>query len=113
MDTEMIDTTNMETMLAGLARRMMQMPMARQVMSFSDVWIKDFVDISRAYKVDALAIGGHMACKHFWALNKLLSDKVKEKTGVPTLRFEMDMMDKRFTSPAELKRIMDDFFATL
>ncbi len=112
MDTEMIDTTNMETMLAGLGRRMMQMPMARQVMSFSDVWIKDFVDISRAYKVDALAIGGHMACKHFWALNKLLSDKVKEKTGVPTLRFEMDMMDKRFTSPAELRRIMDDFFAT-
>jgi len=112
MDYAMIDTTNMETMIEGLAQRLMQVPMARQAMSWSDTWINDFVDVARAYKVDALAIGGHMACKHFWALNKLLTDKVKEKTGVPALRFEMDMMDKRFTSPAELKRIMDDFFAT-
>lgn len=108
-----VDTTNMETMLEGLAWRAMQMPMARQTMSFSDVWIQDFVDICRSFKVDALVLGGHMACKHFWALNKLLSDKVKKETGVPTLKFEMDMMDKRFTNPSELKRIMNDFFATL
>ncbi len=111
-DVGKVDTTNMETMIEGLAWRSMQMPMARQTMSFSDVWINDFVHICKAFKVDALIMGGHMACKHYWALNKLMSDKVKEKAGIPTLRFEFDMMDKRFTSPAELKRIMNDFFAT-
>ena len=110
--TGYVDTTSMETMIEGLAWRAMQMPMARQTMSFSDVWINDFVEICRAFKVDALILGGHMACKHYWALNKLLSDKVREETGIPTLRFEMDMMDKRFTNPSELRKIMNDFFAT-
>ena len=112
-DVGFVDTTNMETMLEGLAWRTMQMPMGRQTMGFSDVWINDFVTIVKAFKADALILGGHMACKHFWALNKLLSDKIREETGVPTLRFEMDMFDKRFTPPAELRRIMNEFFTTL
>ena len=64
-------------------------------MGFSDIWINDFVRIAKEFKVDAFMIGGHMACKHFWALNKLLTDKVKEEAGIPALRFEMDMFDKR------------------
>jgi len=112
-DVGLVDTTNVETMLKGLAWRTMQMPMGRQSMGFSDIWINDFVNIVKAYKADALILGGHVACKHYWALNKLLSDKVKEETGVPSLRFEMDMFDKRFTPPAELRRIMDEFFTTL
>lgn len=112
-DVGLVDTTDMETMLEGLAWRAMQMPMGRQSMGFADVWINDFVYVAKAYKADALILGGHMACKHFWALNKLLSDKVKEETGVPTLKFEMDMFDKRFTPPSELRRILTEFFTTL
>ena len=112
-DVGLVDTTNTETMIESLAWRMMQMPMGRQTMGFSDIWINDFVSIVKNYKADALILGGHMACKHFWALNKLLSDKIKEETGVPTLRFEMDMFDKRFTPPNELRRIMDEFFTTM
>ncbi|MBI4774491.1 MAG: 2-hydroxyacyl-CoA dehydratase [Deltaproteobacteria bacterium] len=112
-DVGLVDTTSMDTILEGLAWRTMQMPMGRQTMGFSDIWINDFVHVVKNFKADALILGGHMACKHFWALNKLLSDKVKEETGVPTLRFEMDMFDKRFTPPAELRRIMNEFFTTL
>jgi len=108
-----IDTTNMETMIEGLAWRLLQMPMGRQSMGFADVWINDHVTIIKEFKADALVLGGHMACKHFWALNKILSDKVKEETGVPTLRFEVDMFDKRFTPPSELRRIMEVFVTTL
>ena len=43
---------------------------------------------------------------------KLLSDKVKEETGVPTLRFEVDMFDKRFTPGPEMRRIMNEYFAS-
>ncbi|MEW6267583.1 MAG: 2-hydroxyacyl-CoA dehydratase family protein [Thermodesulfobacteriota bacterium] len=111
-DVGFVDTTNLETMLEGLAWRILQMPMGRQTMGFSDVWINDFVTIVQAFRADALILGGHMACKHFWALNKLLSDKIKAETGVPSLRFEMDMFDKRFTPPTELRRIMTEFFTT-
>ena len=112
-DVGFVDVSNMDTMLEGLAWRTLQMPMGRQVMGFSDVWINDFTNQVKSFKADALIMGGHMACKHFWALNKLMSDKVKEETGVPTLRFEMDMFDKRFTPPSELRRIMTEFFNTL
>jgi len=112
-DVGLVDTTNMETMLEGIAWRTLQMPMGRQSMGFSDIWINDFVYIVKAYEADVLVLGGHMACKHFWALNKLLSDKIREEAGVPTLRFEMDMFDKRFTPPSELRRIMNEFFSTL
>lgn len=112
-DVGYVDTTNLETMIEGIAWRIMNLPMGRQVMGFSDIWINDFVHLVKAYQADALIMGGHMACKHFWALNKLLSDKVKEETGVPTLRFEMDMFDKRFTPPSELRRIVTEFFDTL
>jgi len=108
-----VDTTSTESMIEGLAWRILQMPMGRQSMGFSDVWVDDFVRIVKEFSADALIIGGHMACKHFWALNKLLSDKVKEETGVPTLRFEMDMLDKRFTPSGELKRVMEEFLTTL
>ena len=112
-DVGLVDTSNTETMLEGIAWRTLQMPMGKQSMGFSDIWINDFLSIVKSFKADALILGGHMACKHFWALNKLLSDKIREEAGVPTLRFEMDMFDKRFTPPAELRRIMDEFFTTL
>ncbi len=111
-DIGLVDTSTVDTMIEGLAWRVMNMPMGRQTIGFSDIWINDFEHVSRKFKADALVMGGHMACKHFWALNKLLSDKVKEKTGIPSLRFEMDMFDKRFTPPAELKRIVGEFVET-
>ncbi len=111
-DVGMIDTSSVESMIEGIAWRVMNMPMGRQTMGFSDTWISDFETVVKGHKADALILGGHMACKHFWALNKLMSDKIKETTGVPTLRFEMDMFDKRFTPPAELKRIVGEFVTT-
>jgi hypothetical protein len=111
-DVGMIDTSSVDTMIEGLAWRVMNMPMGRQTMGFSDMWINDFETVVKGHKADALILGGHMACKHFWALNKLMSDKIKEKTGIPCLRFEMDMFDKRFTPPAELRRIVGEFVET-
>jgi benzoyl-CoA reductase/2-hydroxyglutaryl-CoA dehydratase subunit BcrC/BadD/HgdB len=111
--TGLVDITSLDTMIEGIAWRWFCWPMARQSASFSDVWVNDFVRICRDFNADCLVLGGHMACKHFWALNKLLSDHVKEEVGIPTLRFEQDIFDGRFTPVTELKRIMKTFFATL
>ena len=82
-DVGLIDTKDVDTMIEGLAWRVMNMPMGRQTMGFSDIWISDLETVVKRHKADALILGGHMACKHFWALNKLMSDKIKETTGIP------------------------------
>jgi len=110
--TGFVDTTSRNSMIEGLARRAFYFPMARQVMSYSDIWINDYVQLAKAYKADCVVFAGHMACKHWWALNKLLSDALMEKAGIPTFRFETDMFDYRFTPKSEIYRMAEEFFGT-
>lgn len=111
-DIGLVNTHNVESMIEGIAWRYLNMPMGKQTMGHSDQWVNDFISVVKQYKSDSFVIAGHMACKHFWALNKILTDKIKEETGVPTLRFEVDMLDKRFTSTQEMKRIMSEFMGS-
>lgn len=108
-----VDDHDLDSMLEGLARLTFHYPMSRQVTSFADVWINDFTRIARSHRADCAVFAGHMACKHGWALNKLLSDAIREEAGIPTLRFEMDIADKRFTPPAEVKKTLSEFFETV
>ena len=108
-----IDTHDLDSMFEGLARLTFHYPMSRQTTSFADTWINDFVKAAKLYKADCAIFSGHMACKHGWALNKLLSDAIREEAGIPTLRFEMDIADKRFTPPGEVKRMLSEFFETI
>jgi len=110
--TGFVDTSSRDSMIEGLAWRAFNFPMARQVMSYSDIWINDYVHLAKAYKADCVVFAGHMACKHWWALNKLLSDALMDKAGIPTLRFETDMFDSRFTPKSEIYRIMEEYFGT-
>lgn len=111
-ETGFVDTSSIESMIEGLARRAFNFPMARQAMSFSDIWINDYVRLAKEYKADCVVFAGHMACKYWWALNKLLSDALMEKAGIPTLRFETDMFDNRFTPKSEIYKTMEGFFGT-
>ncbi|MEM3466076.1 MAG: 2-hydroxyacyl-CoA dehydratase family protein [Candidatus Jordarchaeales archaeon] len=110
--TGFVDTRSRDSMIRGLAWRAFCFPMARQGMSYADIWINDFVQLAKAYKADCAVFAGHMACKHWWALNKLLSDALMDKAGIPTLRFDTDMFDSRFTPKAEIYGIMSEFFGT-
>ncbi|MGQ9720745.1 MAG: 2-hydroxyacyl-CoA dehydratase subunit D [Candidatus Jordarchaeum sp.] len=111
--TEPIDTSSTESMIRGLAERSFNWPMHRQSMAYADDWIDDFVWLAKEYKADCCIFGGHMACKHSWGLNKLLSDTLKKEVGIPSLRFDMDLADKRFTSIADIKAKMTEFIKTV
>jgi len=111
--TEPIDTSSTESMIRGLAERSFNWPMHRQSMAFADDWIDDFVWLAKEYRADCAIFGGHMACKHSWGLNKLLSDALKKEVGIPSLRFDMDLADKRFTSIADIKAKMTEFIQTV
>ncbi|MEM3563869.1 MAG: 2-hydroxyacyl-CoA dehydratase family protein [Candidatus Jordarchaeaceae archaeon] len=107
--TQPIDTSSTDSIIRGLAERSFNWPMHRQGLGYADTWIDDFVWLAKEYKADCAIFGGHMACKHSWALNKLLSDALKKEAGIPTLRFDMDIADKRFTSIADIKAKVTDF----
>ncbi len=109
----LIDDHDVDSMIEGLARLTFHFPMSRQVTSFADIWINDFTKLAKSHKADCAIFAGHMACKHGWALNKLLSDAIHDEANIPTLRFEVDLADKRFTPPAEVKKTLAEFFETV
>jgi hypothetical protein len=98
----LIDTTTMESMLHGLARKLVKChPMARQFRSDIDVYVNDFLHLHEAWNADCGIFAGHIACKHAWGGLGLFREACR-KAGIPLLVFEFDMFDPRVTSWDEL-----------
>ncbi len=108
-----VDTTSVESMIEGLAWRTLNHPMGRGSSSFADVWIEDFVTVANSYKADAAVFSGHLSCKHSMALAKMLSDTLQERAGIPSFKWETDLLDKRVTPHAAAKAQLAEFFTTL
>ncbi|MHA1595743.1 MAG: hypothetical protein ACTSXX_13570 [Candidatus Baldrarchaeia archaeon] len=49
-----MDTSDRESIIEGIARRTMNLPMVRQSISFSDVWINDVLRICEELKADCV-----------------------------------------------------------
>ena len=111
-----IDTTNMDTMLAGLAKGMLNLPMTRQLKGSWDMpasWLDDLLYYVDTYKADCLVFTGHSACKQVWGMYRLVADEIKKQLGVPSLRLEGDGWDSRVSSMKVIKEQMSEFFETL
>ena len=94
----LIDTSTPETMLHGLARKLVNChPMARQFRSSIDVYLRDFMHMHEAWNADCAIFAGHIACKHAWGGLGLFREACR-KAGIPLLVFEFDMFDPRVTS---------------
>ena len=93
----LIDTRTPETMLYGLARKLVNChPMARQFRSDIDVYIRDFMHLHEAWNADCGIFAGHIACKHAWGGIGLFKEACR-KAQIPLLVFEFDMFDPRIT----------------
>jgi hypothetical protein len=111
-----IDTTNTDTMLAGLAEGMLNLPMTRQLKGSWDMpanWLEDLLYYVDTYKVDCIAFTGHAACKQVWGVYRIVADEVRRQLGVPALRLEGDGWDSRVTSLDVIKEQFTEFFETL
>lgn len=111
-----IDTTDMDTMLAGLAQGMLNLPMTRQLKGSWDMpanLLEDTLYYVDTYKGDCLVFTGHTACKQVWGIYRLVADEVRKQLGVPCLRLEGDGWDSRITSMSVIKEKLEDFFETL
>ena len=94
----LIDTKTPDTMLYGLARKLVNChPMARQFRSSIDVYIRDFMHLHEAWNADCGIFAGHIACKHAWGGIGLFKEACR-RADIPLLVFEFDMFDPRITS---------------
>jgi benzoyl-CoA reductase subunit B len=107
-----IDPTDYDSIMKGLALRTFHYPMGRQAMGDSDVYVDDMVKIAKEYQADAAVFSGNQSCKHAWTAAKRISDSLMDEVGIPSLTWETDLIDKRFTSHAASKALLSEFFTT-
>lgn len=104
------DLSNLDSMLMGLAEKVILLPMTRECGGPWENWLDASMDLITRYKADAAVFAGHVACKSNWAVIKLIKDKLHDELGIPTLVLEMDMFDPRIASTDTLKAQFDNFF---
>ena len=94
----LIDTSSMDTMLYGLARKLVDChPMARQFRGDIDFYIADAMRMFEEFQADCFIFAGHIACKHAWGGIGLFKEACR-RADIPLLVFEFDMFDERVTS---------------
>jgi len=107
------DLSSLDAMLRGLARKLLSIPMARESRGPRHYWYRAAVDMCREYKVDGAIFAGNTACKHGWAIVKLVKDVIYDEVKIPTLIFDVDLMDPRITSPQSVRAKIGDFLSLL
>jgi len=109
----LIDTTDEESMLRGLAKRAINdTPMVRQSQGTVDLMIEDITSITRDYKIDCVIGPGHMGHKDDAASVGILREVCRE-IGVPFFFLEMDVWDPRYTTLDVFKDKLSQFFMTM
>jgi benzoyl-CoA reductase/2-hydroxyglutaryl-CoA dehydratase subunit BcrC/BadD/HgdB len=111
-----VDTTSTDTMIDGLAEMGLNFPMARQMKGPLDGpggWGEDMVFLAKKYKADCAIFSGNPACKRAHGSLRLLSDRLRDEVGVPTLNLEADSWDRRITPMPAIKERIQDFFEVI
>ena len=104
-----VDLSSEQKMYEGLAHAIMEMPMARQSRGPMEYYLDDVVTIVKDYDIDFCIWAGHIGCKHSFAIAALMRRLIEERTGVPTMIFELDSMDSRNVNSKTIKKKITDF----
>lgn len=105
-----IDISTEDSMLRGLARRMLyEVPMIRQARGSVDTMLEDITDIVRNYSCDCVILPGHMGHKDVSSMTHFVRDLCRD-LGVPLLVLNVSLFDERYLSIEQLKKKLADFF---
>jgi len=113
---KVIDTTSVDTMLEGLADRTLNQPMTRQHKGAWDGpagWAEDMVFLAKELDADCAIFCGNLACKQSWGALRLLTERLQQDAGIPTLRLETDILDKRVTPGDVVREQIEEFVSTM
>ncbi len=107
-----IDTKSPETMLKGLARIIMQGPMARHTRGPAENFFSDLFSLYERFDLDMIWMAGHIGCKNTMALNGMFREKCR-KRGIPLLIINYDLADRRIVPPSEVREQVSRFMETV
>ncbi|NVM30543.1 MAG: 2-hydroxyacyl-CoA dehydratase [Candidatus Helarchaeota archaeon] len=104
-----VDTSSEEVMLSDIAKNILDVPMGRQLRGPVEYLIDDIIRTIKEYQVDFCIWGGHISCKQSWGTANLVKQLIHERTGVPTLIFEVDDLDNRIIGTRAIKKMIRNF----
>jgi benzoyl-CoA reductase/2-hydroxyglutaryl-CoA dehydratase subunit BcrC/BadD/HgdB len=103
------DPSNEIEVFKGLAKRLLRIPMIHGSSGPAEFWMESVKEIVREYKCDAAIFAGHVGCKHTWAVGKLIKDMIYDQFRIPTLVFDVDALDPRYTGSETIKSRIKNF----
>lgn len=107
------DISTPDKIFRGLAEKLANVPMGRESRGPMEYYTEAVTSVCRDYKCNAAVFSGHMACKHGWAIAKLIKDMVQDELGIPTMVFDLDCFDPRISSSESIKAKLEDFFSMI
>ncbi|MBD3230138.1 MAG: hypothetical protein GF329_18310 [Candidatus Lokiarchaeota archaeon] len=111
--TQPVDISSEDKIYEGIARNVLDIPMGRQSRGMAEYYLDYLIRIVKEYDADAAIFGGHIACKHSWAIAQLLKEELKNNTGIPMFTFEVDAMDPRVVKKSVVKKKIRTFIESL
>ncbi len=111
INTPIEDLSTPKAMFRGMAQKLANMPMARESRGPMGFYSDAVINMVKDYQCNAAVFSGHMACKHGWAVIKLIKDKVQKELGIPMLVFDLDCFDPRVTSAETVRGKLNDFLS--
>lgn len=109
----LIDTSSEEQMWLGLAKRnLFDSPMVRQARGVADNFANDIKRIVKDYKIDVVVWPGHMGHKDGSATVGIMRETCRE-LNVPFIHLGLDLFDKRYSTPDQIKDKMSQFFRAM
>jgi benzoyl-CoA reductase/2-hydroxyglutaryl-CoA dehydratase subunit BcrC/BadD/HgdB len=108
----LIDTTSEGSMLRGLARNLMQGPMARHTLGPVEYFFEDLFFIHEHFSADTIWMAAHVGCKNTQALLGMMRERCRERR-IPLLIIDYDLADSRVVSADGVKEQVIRFMETV
>ena len=106
----LIDTSSEKTIFHGLAKRnLLDAPMIRQARGTAENFSNDIRRIVKDYKIDCVIWPGHMGHKDGAATTGIMRETCRE-LAVPFLHIGLDLFDRRYTNPEEVRNKVSEYF---
>jgi hypothetical protein len=106
----LIDTSSEKTIFHGLAKRnLLDAPMIRQARGTAENFSNDIRRIVKDYKIDCVIWPGHMGHKDGAATTGIMRETCRE-LAVPFLHIGLDLFDRRYTNPEEVRTKVSEYF---
>ena len=106
----LIDTSSEKTIFHDLAKRnLLDAPMIRQARGTAENFSNDIRRIVKDYKIDCVIWPGHMGHKDGAATVGIMRETCRE-LAVPFLHVGLDLFDRRYTNPEEVRTKVSEYF---